>query len=226
MALKQQLANTQDLVEIEEIKESVVLLKDGGLRQVVMVAGLNTALMSESEMDIISSGYQNFLNSLDFPIQIIIHSRKVNIERYLNNLEARKADEPSPLLRNQIGEYQQFISGFVHENAIMEKTFLVVVPLNLINLPSKESVAGITKFIPFFKKQAPEPKQEEQNKELEFKENVSKINQRSNQIIEGLSVIGLEAILLDDQALVELFYNFYNPETIEKELQNIPGKEV
>ncbi len=228
MAINKQLANTQDLVSIEEIKENTVLLKDGSLRQVAMVAGLNTALMSEEELDLISTGYRSFLNSLEFPIQIIIHSRKVNIERYLTSLETRKAQEPSALLQNQISEYQQFVTGFVKENAIMEKSFLVVVPFFPMNLPGKESVSGITNLIPFLRKEKSlETKKEEEGKEadLNFQENLNQINQRTGQIVEGLSVFGLEAEVLSNEALIELFYNFYNPETVEKEVMNIASKE-
>ncbi len=226
MSINKQLANTQDLVSIEEIKENSVLLEDGSLRQVVMVSGLNTALMSEEEMDLISAGYRNFLNSLEFPIQVIIHSRKVNIERYLANLEDRKAQEPSALLQNQISEYQQFVSGFVKENAIMEKSFLVVVPFFPVNLPGKESVKGITNLIPFFNKKdsAAEEKDEKSKEDSIFQENLNQINQRTNQIVEGLSVFGLESEVLSNEALVELFYNFYNPETVEKEITNVTAK--
>src|SRR5207249_1905334 len=93
-----------------------------------MVGGVNFALKSELEKNIITQGYQNFLNSIDFPLQIVIHSRKVNIDKYIAGLAARKESEESPLLRNQIDEYAEFIKGFVEKNAIMEKSFLVVVP--------------------------------------------------------------------------------------------------
>ncbi len=219
--MKQQLANTQDLVEIEEIKENTVILKNGSLRQIVMVGGVNTALMSETELDILSSGYKNFLNALDFPIQIIIHSRKINVQRYLDSLENRKGEELSSLLKNQISEYQQFISGFVKENAIMEKTFLVIIPFSPVKLPSKEDVAGVTKFFPFLKKQEVSAEVKKQSEDADFTEKLNQISQRSTQITEGLNTIGLEAALLDNQALIELFYNFYNPETVEKELRSI-----
>lgn len=219
MPINKQLANTQDLVEIEEIRDNTVLLKNGALRQVVMVSGLNTALMAESELDIISHGYRNFLNGLDFPIQIIIHSRKVNIERYLAGLETRREQEPSALLQSQIAEYAQFVSGFVKDNAIMEKSFLVVVPFSPVRLPSKETLAGVSRFLPFLgkKKKEEEVKNEEKQEDANFQEDLNQISQRSTQVIEGLSTIGIEAALLENQALIELFYNFYNPETVEKE---------
>lgn len=228
MSINKQLANTQDLVDIEEIKEGVAILKSGALRQVVMVSGINTALMAESELDIISNGYKNFLNGLDFPIQIIIHSRKINIERYLAILERRREQEPSALLQSQISEYIQYISGFVKDNAVMEKTFLVVVPFSSSKLPTRETISGISKLFPFLNKggKEDEKKKEEKAVDLEFRENLNQITQRTAQVIEGLTTFGIEAVPLDNQALVELFYNFYNPETVEKEMSTLPSERL
>ena len=104
MSLNRNLANTQDLVAVDQIRDNTVILKDGKLLQVVMVNGMNTALKSETELDIISAAYRNFLNSLEFSVQIIIHSRKVNIKKYLDSLNLRREEEPSPLLQSQILE--------------------------------------------------------------------------------------------------------------------------
>jgi len=214
-----QLANTQDLVEIEEIKDNTVFLKNGGLRQVVMVSGVNTALMAEQEIEALSAGYINFLNGLDFQVQIIIHSRKVNIERYLSGLESRIKDEPSALLQSQIKEYQEFIGGFVRENSIMEKSFLVIVPFSPIMISGKDAISGISSLFPFLNKGDKTKKKAEDDTGI--KEDLEQLVQRTTQIVEGLSVMGLEAIPLENQALVELFYNFYNPETTEREVENI-----
>lgn len=225
MAVNKQLANTQDLVPIEEIHDNTVVLKNGAMRQVLMVSGMNTALKSEDELNLITSSYQNFLNSLDFPLQIIVHSRKVNIEKYLAGLEERRRLEPSAILQSQISEYREFISGFVHENDIMEKTFLVVVPFSPNIVSGKAAVSGIEKLFPFFggKKDAKTEKEKEKTeKEVAFKENLNQLSQRVNQIIDGLRVIDLEAAVLGDEELVELFYNFYNPETVEREDLNVP----
>ena len=224
MAVNKQLANTQDLVEIEEIKENTVFLKNGGLRQVVMVSGVNTALLAEQEIEALSAGYINFLNGLDFQIQIIVHSRKVNIEHYLSGLESRIKDEPSALLQSQIKEYQEFIGGFVRENSIMEKSFLVVIPFSPIMVSGKDAMSSISKFLPFLNKGNKDTKRAEDDAGL--KENLEQLTQRTTQVVEGLSVMGLEAIPLENQALVELFYNFYNPETTERDIENIEEMEV
>ena len=141
---KQDAGNSLDLVDIKEIRQSTVIVKDGSFRQVIMVGGVNFSLKSEMEQNILTQGYQTFLNSIDFPLQILIHSRKVNIDKYIETLTARKAVEQSPILQNQIDEYTKFVEGFVEKNAIMEKVFLVVVSFYPVSaLPGAKNVSGI-----------------------------------------------------------------------------------
>lgn len=214
-------ANSQTLVEIEQIKDSTLILKDGSLRQILMVSGMNFALKSEDEQNAISAAYANFLNSIDFGVQIIVHSRKINIEKYLADLDQRKASEQSPLLQNQIGEYREFIRQFVEENAIMSKSFLVVVPWQSASLSgAASSLGGI---FSFGKKKASEEQQKakEATKNEDFQKNLQQIGQRVAQVTDGLSAVGLDVVLLNDEQLTELFYNFYNPETTEKEGINL-----
>ena len=222
MATKPDFGNSLDLVNIKEIRDSTVLMKDNGMRQIIMVGGVNFVLKSESEQTIITQAYQNFLNGVDFPLQIVIHSRKVNIDKYVDELLARKAVEESPLLQNQIDEYAEFVKGFVQKNAIMEKTFLLVVPFYAVSLASTKKTAQ--SFIPFFNKkkdEAGEVKDAEENERI-FQENLSQLNQRVSQTLNGLTSIGLEATVLKNDALIELFYNFYNPQTIERKNMTLP----
>lgn len=205
--------NSRDLVAVKEIKEDTVVAKNGGLHQVIMVGGINIALKSETEQNIILGAYQNLLNSIDFPIQIVIHSRKVNIERYLETLKEFQTNEPSPILQNQAEEYREFIAGFVAKNPIMEKSFFVVVPFFPTVLPSAASAVS---FLPFLKKKGGDERKK-QEEQANFKDGVEQLKQRVGQVRENLSIIGLESTVLNNQQLVELFYNFYNPETVEKE---------
>lgn len=216
MPSKQDSGNSLDLVDIKEIKEGAVIMKNGGMHQVVIVGGLNFALKSESEQAIITQGYQNFLNGIAFPLQIIIHSRKVNIEKYIATLRDRKEAEQSPILQNQIDEYTSFIDGFVKKNAIMEKAFFVVVPFYPLNIiPNKKIVSGA---LPFWgkKKDAASEAKDKEDEDAAFKDNLTQLAERTNQVMNGLLSIGLEAEALTNEQLVELFYNFYNPQTIEK----------
>jgi type IV secretory pathway VirB4 component len=229
---KTEYGNSLDLVEIERIEGNVVLMKDNSMKQVVMVGGVNFALKSELEQNIITKGYQNLLNGIDFPLQIVIHSRKVNVDKYIEGLLARKDVEESPLLRNQIDEYAEFIKGFVQKNAIMEKTFLVVVPFYPKSALVGGKAAGAFSFLsaltgskkpaskmaaaakPVGKDGRPPM---DANTERDFKESVEQLEQRTGQIMSGLAGIGLEATVLENDELIELFYNFYNPQTVERE---------
>ncbi len=212
--LKQDSGNSLDLVDIKEIKKNVVIMKDGSMHQVVMVGGVNFALKSEGEQAIITQGYQNFLNGISYPLQIIIHSRKVNIEKYIATLRVRREAEVSPILQNQIDEYINFIDGFVKKNPIMEKAFFVVVPFYPSNvLPGQNSLSGV---LPFFGKKKVEKEGAENEGETIFDNNLVQLSQRSSQVMNGLLAIGLEAEILGNEQLIELFYNFYNPQTIEK----------
>jgi type IV secretory pathway VirB4 component len=214
----QDAGNSLDLVDIKEIKEKTIVVKDGSLRQIIMVGGVNFSLKSDTEQNIIVQGYQTFLNSIDFPLQIVVHSRKVNIDKYIDSLMQRREIEPSPILQNQIDEYTKFVKGFVEQNAIMEKTFLVVVSFYPTSgLPSVKSVSGI---LPFFGKKKMTPaaattQRAEEEAKL-FGENLAQLSQRVSQVTSGLLNIGLEVTVLEDEQLIELFYNFYNPQTIER----------
>ena len=215
---RQDAGNSLDLVDIQEIKQNTVTVKDGSFRQIIMVGGVNFSLKSEMEQNILTQGYQTFLNGIDFPLQILVHSRKVNIDKYIQTLMDRRETEQSPILQNQIDEYTKFVQGFVEKNAIMEKVFLVVVSFYPTSaLPGAKSVSGV--FSMFGKKKTPavETAQRAEATDKLFSENLAQLSQRTAQVKDGLLNIGLEATVLDDEQLIELFYNFYNPQTVEHE---------
>jgi type IV secretory pathway VirB4 component len=229
--VKQNTGNSLDLVDIKEIRGNVVVVKDGSLRQVVMVGGVNFALKSDEEQTLIVQAYQNFLNSIDFSLQIIVHSRKVNIDGYIEGLLHRKEDESSPLLQSQIDEYINFIREFVEKNSIMEKTFLVVVPFfpaNAAALGTAKAASGIFSSLiggkkPALAEKTAAPKTDEET-DRALKENTEQLTQRVGQIVSGIAGIGLDASVLENQELVELFYNFYNPQTVERGTAVAPQK--
>ena len=199
---------TQKFVEIEDIRNGAVILKNGSLRTVLMVSGINFELKSEEEQNIIAYSYQNFLNTLDFSVQIVIHSRKLNIENYLNKLAERQTTETNELLKNQISEYIEFIRSFVELNAVMAKTFFVVVPYDPIVIPS-----GGKKILEFFKFGS---KTKISALEESLEQKITQLNQRTEQVINSLTQVGLRVVALEDKELIELFYNLYNPETVER----------
>lgn len=205
---------TQQFIDLEGVKNGVLILKGGGLRQILLVSGINFDLKSEDEQNAITFAYQNFLNSLNFSIQIFIHSRRVNIEGYIENIKKIEAQETNPLLKTQVGEYAEFIKSFTSQNAIMNKSFFVVVPFDPVQIPGAQSAGGLLSKL---RRSNPEAEQmATAEAEQRFAQHAGQLAQRSEQIIAGLSQIGLRAVALKDEEIVELLYNLYNPEAIEK----------
>ncbi|MCL4405458.1 MAG: ATP-binding protein [Patescibacteria group bacterium] len=210
MALGQ--TKTQDFVNVKDISSGIVVLKNGGLRQIVMVDGLNFDLKSEGEQNTIIYAYQNLLNSLDFSVQVFIHSRKLNIDDYLRTLDERMEAEQNNLLREQIEDYTTFIKGFVETNAVMTKSFFVVVPFDPVINP--RAAANIIPRIGAGTRNKPtESPSSNPTIEPSHREQLA---QRVEQVINALRGVGLRAVALEDQELAELLHNFYNPRTVEK----------
>ena len=206
-----QKARTQDLIPIKKIENGVVTLSDGSLRKVILVDGINFDLKSEGEQKIIIGAYQSLINSLDFSLQTNVHSRKLNVEGYLEGLKEKEKNEKNPLIRTQIEEYSKFVGQFVGENAIMSKSFFITVPYTPVGLPgAKGSTISILDIFNRKKGEA-ESKEDQQNTA-----HVEQLEQRVEQILGGLRQIGLRAIPLEDAELVELYFNTYNPTAIEK----------
>lgn len=213
---KEETQPTQQFIDIREVKNDIVILKNGSLRRILMVSGINFELKSEEEQNLIIYAYQNFLNTLDFSIQIVIHSRKLNIGSYIEKLSLIKDQEENELLKSQTGEYIEFIKSFMESNEIMAKNFFVVIPYDPIVIPgSGKKFLGI---LGFGKKEEPSVAQETLERKL------SQLNQRTDQVMSGLTQIGLRAVALNNEELIELFYNLYNPEATErKELKIAQG---
>ena len=214
---RQQTAATQQFVDIEEIREGTIYLKGGGLRKVLIVSGINFDLMSGEEQEFVLSGFQGFLNTIDFPIQFFIHSRKVNIDSYLERVRERKEKEKNELLQIQISEYIEFVRSFIEQNPIITKNFFVVVPYNpgiSSAQKAKGGVFGAFKKISGKKTAGTEVESSEKS--------IQQLSYRVNEVTSGLEQIGLRVRGLGDDELLELFYNLYNPEIVEKRGAEIP----
>jgi len=205
-----QTPSTQSFIGLKNVDGDIVTLKDGGLRQVVLVSGVNLDLQSEEERGAVLELYQRFLNSLDFPVQILVHSRKFNIAKYISHVEEREKIETNELLKNQIFEYKHFIADFVKENDIMTKIFLVVVPFNPVHLVPQSGFLSR-----LFKRKTSASATSVNDQESQI--NIRQLRQRTDQVIDGLQSVGLRAVVLESEELLELYYNFYNPEMVEKE---------
>jgi len=197
-------ASTQQFLEIDQIKEGVIVLKNKALRGVVMVSSLNFALKSEDEQKAIIYQFQNFLNSLDFSLEIAIQSRKLNITPYLDKLKELGAQQKNELLKVQTTEYQKFVKELIAGGAIMSKNFFVIVPFTLVEIPGMKQAKGL-----FGKKPNPTFNDER------FHRAKSQLWQRMEFVALGLRRCGLQCVPLNTPELIELFWSLYHPEESE-----------
>lgn len=197
--------STQQFLEINQIREGLLVLKDKSLRAVMMVSSLNFALKSEEEQSSIISAFQSFLNSLDFSCQIVIQSRKLNITGYLDKIKELEAKQDNELLRIQTREYHDFVQELVHGGTIMSKSFFVVVPFNLLEAGVAGSPLKLLKSTT-----SPAPLTEE-----EFQRCKQQLWQRMEFIALGLRRCGLQAMPLTTPELIELFWSLHHPKDAE-----------
>ena len=193
--------STQDFLEFSQIRDGIIILKNKGLRAVLMVSSLNFALKSEEEQNAIIYQFQNFLNSLDFSCQILAQSRRLNITGYLEKLEEIEAKEKNELLKIQISEYQKFIENIMGEGNVMQKTFYVVIPFSPLET-SGEGVKTMQKVSSLT--------------EAEFQQCKVQLFQRVEFAILGLRRCGLDAIPLNNLEIIELFWSLHHPLEAEK----------
>lgn len=199
---KTNLPATQAFLDFDSLHDDVVVMKDGSLRAILMASSMNFELKSTEEQDAIVYAYQDFLNSLDFPIQFVVHSRRLDIEEYLKGIEAREKDQPNELLRMQTAEYVTFVRGFVELANIMAKTFYVVIPF----LPVEQTKASWgDRILAAFRPQAT---LKEAGRFEEFR---NQLWQRVEHVIAGLGRFGVRAVALNTEELIELFYSLYRP---------------
>jgi len=198
-------SSTQQYLDITEIKEDTVIMRDGSLRAVIMVSSINFALKSEDEQNAIISAYVSFLNNIDFPLQIVIQSRELNIEGYMESLKQKEKEQTNELLKVQTTEYIQYIQELISLGKIMSKRFYIVVPYNPLSDKQKS----------FFKRllESFKPATLIRMKEEKFLRRRAELIRRVEHIISGLASIGVNTVQLDTQGLIELFYNTYNPKT-------------
>ena len=197
----------QEYLNIAEIKDGIVVVKDGSLRSVLAVSSVNFDLKSDTEQEAIAFGYQRFLNALDFPLQILITTRKFNIKPYMQTLERKKETERNVLLRGQIEDYLKFVKELVNVSSIMSKLFYVVVPFYVVE---SEKEGYVKRFVSSL-----QPKKVIYQKREEFETYKNQLLQRLDEVKEALSGTGIRMVPLNTQELIELYYNYYNPSEFE-----------
>lgn len=196
---------TQNFVPLRDVKDNIVILKNGQLNMVLLASSINFALKSMDEQEATLRQFQSFLNTIDFSVQFYIQSRRLNIKPYLQRLAEREDKQDNDLMRIQLREYMQFIETFTKEVDVMSKSFFVVVPYTPMsaNLQSnfKDLLGGGSSNVYY----------DDQN----FSEHKLQIEQRVSLVEQGLNRVGVRTIQLQNEELVELYYHIFNPGDIE-----------
>ena len=198
----------QEFVPIKEIRDGVATLKDGSLRAVLMASSLNFALKSGDEQAGILYQFQNFLNSLDFPVQFHIESRELDIRPYIALLEERHVAQEADLLKVQTREYIEFIKTFTKEANVMTKNFFIVVPYTPALISKNEGIKGL-----FSNKKSVE------TETRTFEEARTQLYQRVGVVEQGLVRTGVRVVQLGTEELIELFYKTFNPGDLDKPIR-------
>lgn len=200
---------TQEFVPIDDVRDGIVILKDGGMRGILMASSINFSLKSNDERQAILLQFQDFLNSLDFSVQIIIQSRRLDIRPYVALLEGRYKEQTNDLMKVQIEQYIEFIKSFTEATSIMTKNFFIVIPYDSAIISSKSS----------FLDKITGKEATKETKEEDFDENKNQLEQRMGVVEQGLVRCGVRVGKLGTDEVVELFYKIFNPGESEKPIK-------
>ena len=201
-------SSTQMHLQIAEIRDNVIILKNGGIRSVLKTSSVNVHLKSEEEQNAVIYSYQNFLNTLEFPIQTVVRSKKLDLDNYLDNLKIVAKKQTNSLLKEQTVDYIDYITRLIEYADIMQKEFYVVVPYDP---PRTKKPTLIQKFIQRMNQK--DSVAELRQRQREFETVYKGLSQRVNVVSSGLQNIGLQVDQLKTDELVTLFYESYNPRT-------------
>ncbi len=204
---------TQEFVPIKEVRDGVIVLKDDSLRAIILANSINLSLKSYDEQKATIMQFQNFLNTLDFPVQISVQSRRLDIRPYLLLLENRIKLQTEPLLKLQTKEYIEFIRNFTESVSIMTKSFFITVPYTSSTFQS----TGQNGFSKLFSRRS----ELEKNvaSQVDFEEKRSQLEQRVSVIEQGLGRCGIKSAQLGTEEVVEVFYKVFNPGQTEGQIR-------
>jgi type IV secretory pathway VirB4 component len=198
--------STADLIQIKDIQDGVIMLKDGSLRGIVQVSAINFELRSSDEQAAILQQFASFLNSIDFPVQMVVHSRRFDISAYLASVQTATAQLTNELLKVQAAEYMRFVGELAELANIMAKNFYVAIPMSVVAASDNKGIIAGIKDI--FKKKPAQPQGIAPEQLAAFK---SQLQQRADLIIGGLSGMGLTGHMMPQDELLALFNALYNP---------------
>lgn len=210
---------TQRFLDIAEVRDDLVILNDGTVRGVLLVSSINFALKSADEQEAIIQSYMTFLNGLEYPIQIVVQSRRMNIDAYMQALVDQERDTKNDLLRGQIADYRTFVRELVDLGEIMQKRFFVVVPYDPVTNKQKGFFARMSEVI--------SPSAAARLNEKQMADRREQLGRRMGLLSAQLQSMGLSSVRLDTQSLIELYYTCYNPDTFEvQRLTNVETMQV
>jgi len=198
--------STLNFLEVAEIRDRTIILREGQMRAILACSSTNFALKSLQEQDIIIGAFQGLLNSLEFPIQILMQSRNIDLSSYIKKLQQLEYTQTNDLLRVKMQEYIQYIQEMLREVNIMKKDFYVIVPYDPVTLND-------TLFGRFFRALNPATRIKQKNEE--FIKNQKILLARADQIASRLAQLDLKVQILDTEQIIALLYNSYNPDTIK-----------
>lgn len=208
--------STQNTLQIAEIRDGIVIMNDGSFRSVVMLKSINFDLMSLQEQEAVESGYQQFLNSLYFPIQIFIRSQKVDLQPYIQKLDKIRSEHDNMLLAMMMEDYIGFISDLSYQTNIMDKRFYMVIPY----FPVFDAQKAITQSKNFFSGLAGLFNNKQSHvviNEADLEQAKTELRNRVQAVLAGLMQCGVQGLPLDTQELIELYYDTYNPDTATRQ---------
>lgn len=215
--------SSQSLISVSQIKRGVIILKNGALRSVLEVSGINLDLKSEEEQNSVLTAWRNLLNNLEFSLEVVVHSRRLNIDPYLEFLKDKVAKEQTELLKLQGEDYRSFIQGIVAENNIMKKNFYLVIPYDPAIIKTKTTlrqIAGSFKSMLNLGRESFNAFASLSNEE--FNQYYQQLMIRQSNVISNLYRMGLLARPLETKELIEILFNLYNPRSFEKESLALP----
>jgi hypothetical protein len=206
--------SAQNSLLISELRDSMVIMKDGSFRAVIACKSINFDLMSEEERESVEYSYQNFLNSLSFTIQILVRSQRVDIAPYIDKLMELRRKNDNMLLGVLMDDYIDFIDVLSQEANIMDKSFFVVIPYYTSKEAEKALEQSKNFFKSFTKEKAPAVTRIDR---ATYDKAVTEINNRAEAVTSGLFQIGIQSVRLNTKELSQLYYNFNNPDTAIRE---------
>ena len=206
--------SSQASLLISELRDSMVIMKDGSFRAVVACKSINFDLMSEEEREAVEFSYQNFLNSLNFTVQILVRSQRVDIAPYIDRLMELRRQNDNMLLGVLMDDYINFIDILSQEANIMDKSFFNVIPYYTSKDAEKALEQSKNFFKTFTKSKAPAVTRIDR---ATYDKAVTEINNRAEAVISGLYQIGIQSVRLNTKELGQLYYNFNNPDTAVRE---------